>query len=182
MAEPSTVARPYAEAAFRLAVGENSTGNALAEWSRMLRALAQVGHDERVRAAVADPKVSDAQVAGLFISVLGGQLSGEAENFVRVLAENRRIELLAEIRAQFEALKNTREGVVEAEVHTAFELSEAQFADLVQRLERSTGRKVRAEVRIDKELIGGVKLVLGDKVIDGSARAQLAALETALKA
>ena len=178
MAEPSTVARPYAEAAFRLAVG----GNTLAKWSEMLRALALVAQDERVQAAVADPKLTDAQVAGLFISVLGGQLNGEAENFVRVLTENRRIELLPQIRTQFEALKNEREGVVEAEVHSAFELSDAQVADLVQRLEKSTGRKVRAQVRIDKELIGGVKLVLGDKVIDGSARAQLAVLETALKA
>jgi F-type H+-transporting ATPase subunit delta len=161
-----------------LAVG----GNTLAKWSEMLRALALVAQDERVQAAVADPKLTDAQVAGLFISVLGGQLSGEAENFVRVLTENRRIELLPQIRTQFEALKNEREGVVEAEVHSAFELSDAQVADLVQRLEKSTGRKVRAQVRIDKELIGGVKLVLGDKVIDGSARAQLAVLETALKA
>jgi F-type H+-transporting ATPase subunit delta len=178
MAEPSTVARPYAEAAFRLAAG----GNALGKWSGMLRDLALVAQDSRVQAAVADPKLSDAQIAGLFISILSGQLTGEAENFIRVLTENRRIDLLPEIRVQFEALKNEREGVVEAEVHSAFELSEEQVADLVQRLEKSTGRKVRAQVRIDKELIGGVKLVLGDKVIDGSARAQLAALETALKA
>jgi F-type H+-transporting ATPase subunit delta len=178
MAEPSTVARPYAEAAFKLA----DAGNALAKWSEMLGALAQVAQDERMRRAVADPNLSDAQVAGLFISVLSGRLNGEAENLLRVLAENKRMELLPEIRAQFEVLKNEREGVVEAEVHSAFELTDAQVADLVQRLERTTGRKVRAQVRVDKELIGGVKVVLGDKVIDGSARAQLGALETALKA
>jgi F-type H+-transporting ATPase subunit delta len=148
----------------------------------MLGALAQVARDERVQRAVADPNLSDAQVAGLFISILGGRLNGEAENLLRVLAENKRIELLPEIRTQFEALKNEREGVVEAEVHSAFELTEAQLADLVQRLEKKTGRKVRTQMRIDKDLIGGVKVVLGDKVIDGSARAQLAALETALKA
>jgi F-type H+-transporting ATPase subunit delta len=178
MAEPSTVARPYAEAAFKLA----DAGKALAKWSEMLGALAQVAQDERVRRAVADPNLSDAQVAGLFISILSGRLNGEAENLLRVLAENKRMELLPEIRAQFEVLKNEREGVVEAEVHSAFELTEAQVADLVQRLERTTGRRVRAQVRVDKELIGGVKVVLGDKVIDGSARAQLGALETALKA
>jgi F-type H+-transporting ATPase subunit delta len=72
--------------------------------------------------------------------------------------------------------------VVEAQVHSAFELSEGQLADLQQRLEKRTGRKVRTQVHVDKDLIGGVKLVLGDKVIDASARAQLAALETALKA
>ena len=178
MAEPSTVARPYAEAAFKLA----DQAGALAKWSGMLAALAQVGADARVRAAVTDPNVSDAKVAGIFISILSGKLDGNAENFVRVLAANGRLELLTQIREQFEALKNEREGVVEAQVHSAFELSQPQLADLVQRLEKKTGRKVRAQVVVDRELIGGVKIVLGDKVIDGSARAQLGALETALKA
>jgi len=178
MAEPTTVARPYAEAAFRLA----DEGGALGKWSEMLAALAQVAQDARVRAAIADPNLSDAKAAGLFISILAGRLSGDAENFVRVLAENGRLGLLPEVRAQFEALKNEREGVLEAEVHSAFELSEAQVADLVQRLEKKTGRKVRAKIAIQKDLIAGVRIVLGDKVIDGSARAQLGALETALKA
>ncbi|TAK88149.1 MAG: F0F1 ATP synthase subunit delta [Betaproteobacteria bacterium] len=178
MAEPSTVARPYAEAAFRLA----DAAGALGKWSEMLGALVLVAQDERVQRAVADPNLSDAQAAGIFISILSGSLSGEAENFVRVLAENRRIDLLPEIRVQFEALKNEREGVVEAEVESAFELTEAQVADLVQRLEKKTGRKVRTKVQINKDLIAGVKVVLGDKVIDASARAQLGALESALKA
>ena len=178
MAEPTTVARPYAEAAFRLA----DEGGALGKWSEMLAALAMVASDERVRAAASDPNVSDAQAAGLFISILAGKLSGEAENFVRVLAQNGRLELLPEIRAQFDALKNEREGVLEAELHSAFELSKAQVADLEQRLEKKIGRKIRTKLHIDKELIAGVRIVLGDKVIDGSARAQLGALETALKA
>jgi F-type H+-transporting ATPase subunit delta len=178
MAEPSTVARPYAEAAFKLA----DEAAALARWSEMLAALAQVAENERVRMAIADPNLSDAKVAGVFISILSGKLSGEAENFVRVLARNDRLSLLPEIRQQFEVLKNEREGVIEAEVQSAFELNEAQLKDLVERLEKKTGRKVRPHVSVDRELIGGVKIVLGDKVIDGSARAQLAALETALKA
>ena len=178
MAEPSTVARPYAEAAFKLA---DERGE-LAKWADMLAALAAVASDERVQRAVADPNLSDAKVAGLFISILSGKLTGDAENFVRVLAQNDRLQLLPEVRAQFEALKNEREGVIEADVQSAFELSDAQLQDLVQRLEKKTGRKVRAKVQVDRELIGGVKVVLGDKVIDGSARAQLGALETALKA
>ena len=178
MAEPSTVARPYAEAAFKLA----DEASALPRWSEMLAALALVAPDERVQAVIGDPMLSDAQVAGLFLSILAGRLNGEAENFVRVLAANGRLELLPEIRAQFEALKNERDGVLEAEVQSAFQLSDAQVRDLVQRLEKKTGRKVRARVSLDKELIGGVRVLLGDKVIDGSARAQLAALETALKA
>ena len=146
----------------------------------MIAGLATVSQDARVRAAVGDPNLSDAKVAGLFISILS--LSGEGENFVRVLAEAGRLGLLPEIRTQFEALRNERESVVEVEVVSAFELSAAQLADVVQRLEKKTGRKVRAKVQLDKELIGGIKVVLGDKVIDGSARAQLNALETALKA
>jgi F-type H+-transporting ATPase subunit delta len=178
MAEPSTVARPYAEAAFRLA----EVGNALAKWSEMLGALAAVAQDERVGAAMSDPNRSDAQVAGVFIGILQGRLNGAAENFVRVLAENKRLELLPLIHEQFEALKDEREGVVEAEVQSAFELTAPQVADLVQRLEKKTGRKVRTRVQLNRELIGGVRILLGDKVIDGSARAQLEALETALKA
>ncbi|HEY7241620.1 MAG TPA: F0F1 ATP synthase subunit delta [Burkholderiales bacterium] len=177
MAEPSTVARPYAEAAFKLADADHALGS----WSGMLLALALVGADARVRQAVADPNLTSAQVAGMFIAILSGKLDAAGENFVRVLADNGRLELLPEIHAQFEALKNEREGVVEAEVHSAFELTKAQVADLQARLEKRTGRKVRTQVHVDKDLIGGVKLVLGDKVIDGSARAQLAALETALK-
>ena len=178
MAEPSTIARPYAEAAFRLADAQGK----LADWSATLANLSAVAADERVRAAIGDPNFPAAKVAGLFLSVLSGKLSGEAENFVRVLAENSRLDALAEIHSQYEVLKNEREGVVEAEITSAFEMDQAQLADLVSRLEKKTGRKVRARVSVDKGLIGGVKIAIGDQVIDGSARAQLAALETALKA
>ena len=178
MAEPSTIARPYAEAAFRLA----DAAGTLPKWSEMLGALGQVAQDARVRAAVTQPGLSDAQAAGILIGVLSGRLTAEAENFLRVLAENGRLGLLPEIRSQFEALKDEREGVLEAEVQSAFELSQAQVADLVQRLEKKTGRKIRTKVQVDKSLIAGVRVVLGDQVIDGSARAQLGALEAALKA
>jgi F-type H+-transporting ATPase subunit delta len=178
MAEPSTIARPYAEAAFRLADAQGK----LADWSATLANLSSVAADARVQAAIGDPNISAAKVAGLFISILQGKLTGEGENFVRVLAENGRLDVLGEIRVQYEVLKNEREGVVEAEVYSAFDMDPAQVADLVSRLEKKTGRKVRARVSVDKSLIGGVKIVMGDKVIDGSARAQLAALETALKA
>jgi F-type H+-transporting ATPase subunit delta len=178
MAEPSTIARPYAEAAFRLADAQGK----LADWSASLANLAAVAADERVRAAIGDPNIPAAKVAGLIIGILSGKLSGEIENLVRLLAENGRLDVLAEIRSQYEALKNEREGVVEAEITTAFEMDQAQLADLVSRLEKKTGRKVRARVSVDKALIGGVKIAIGDQVIDGSARAQLGALENALKA
>ena len=164
--------------AFRLADAQGK----LAEWSTTLANLSAVVADERVRAAIGDPGLSAAKVAGLLIAILAGKLSGDAENFVRVLAENGRLDVVTEIRTHFEALKNEREGTLEAEVTTAFEMDQAQIADLVARLEKRTGRKVKARVSVDKSLIGGVKVVIGDKVIDGSARAQLSALENALKA
>jgi F-type H+-transporting ATPase subunit delta len=178
MAEPSTIARPYAEAAFKLADAQGE----LVEWSAALANLSAVAADERVRAAIGDPHLSAARVAGLVISILAGKLSGDAENFVRVLAENGRLGVVAEMRTHFEALKNEREGTIEAQVYSAFAMDQAQVADLVSRLEKKTGRKVKARVSVDKSLIGGVKVVIGDKVIDGSARAQLSALENALKA
>lgn len=178
MAEPTTIARPYAEAAFTLADAQGK----LAEWSAALANLAAVAADARVRRAVGDPNLPAAKAAGLIISILTGKLSGDAENFVRVLAENGRLDVVTEIRAHFEALKNEREGTLEAEIYTAFAMAPAQVADLVARLEKSSGRKVKARVSVDQSLIGGVKVVIGDKVIDGSARAQLGALENALKA
>lgn len=178
MAEPSTIARPYAEAVFKLA----DEGGKLAEWSAALAMLAQVAANDRIQAAMDDPNQSAAHVAGLFLSILAGNLSGDVENFVRVMAENRRLGLLGEVRAQFEALKNAREGIVEADLQSAFELSEAQLSELVSALEKRTGRKVRAQVHVDKALIGGVRIIIGDKVIDGSMRAQLGTLKSALKA
>lgn len=177
MAEPSTVARPYAEAAFRLA---DETGQ-LAQWSRALATLAAVAGDARVKAAIADPAVAGTRAAGLVIGIVAGEVSGDVENFIRVLAENRRLGLLPEIREQFERLKDTREATVEADIATAFPLDDAQLAALVKQFEAHTGRKVKPRVTLDPELIGGVRVAIGDKVFDASARAQLAALATALK-
>ena len=177
MAEPSTIARPYAEAVFKLADGQGK----LADWSENLANLAQVATDERMLRVIGDPKLSAAKVAGTLIAVLAGKLSADAENFVRVLAENRRLTVLGEIRSQFEALKHAREGVVEARIESAFALDDAQLSELLASIEKHTGRKVKASVSVDKELIGGVRVTIGDKVIDASARAQLAALESALK-
>src|SRR6185436_406029 len=134
MAEAGTIARPYAEAVFKLADAQGK----LAEWSGVLANVAAVAADERIRTAIQDPSLPASKVAGLVISVLAGKLSGDAENLVRVLAENGRLDVLAEIRTQYEALRNEREGIVEAEVHTAFDLEDAQLADLVARLEKKT--------------------------------------------
>ena len=177
MAEPSTLARPYAEAAFRLA----DAAGKRQEWSDMLANLAKVAAEPAVAQAMGDPNLSAPKLAGLFIRILEGQLDREAENLVRVLAENRRLELAPEIALQFEALKNEREGVVEAHVLSAFPLENVQLGELVKRLEKRTGKRVKPQVSVDQDLIAGVRVVIGDKVFDASVRAQLAALEVALK-
>ena len=177
MAEPSTIARPYAQAIYRLAEASAK----LPQWSEMLADLSKIAADARVSAAMNDPNISTAKVAGMFLAVLGGRLTGEAENLVRVLADNRRLEVLGEIGAQFEVLKNEHEGTVQAEIVSAFPLDQAQLQTLVAHLESNTGKRVKPVVAVDSELIAGVRVVIGDKVIDGSARAQLAALEAALK-
>jgi F-type H+-transporting ATPase subunit delta len=177
MAEVSTIARPYAEAVFRLADASGTLG----DWSDMLGNLAQVAADPGIAAAIADPNLTSPKVAGMFIGILGGRLTGEAENLVRVLAENKRLEVLAEIANQFEVLKNEREGMVEAEIVSAFPLDDAQLRALLSQIETKAGKRVKAQVSVDSELIAGVRVVIGDKVIDGSVRAQLAALEATLK-
>jgi F-type H+-transporting ATPase subunit delta len=177
MAEPSTIARPYAEAAFRIADASGKLG----EWSDMLGNLAGVAADPRVAAAMRDPNLTAPKVAGLFIGILGGKLSGEGENFVRVLAENRRLDVLGEIATQYDALKNEREGTLDAEIASAFPLDDGQLRELTTRLEAKTGKRVKTRLTVEPELIAGVRIVIGDKVIDGSARAQLAALEATLK-
>jgi F-type H+-transporting ATPase subunit delta len=177
MAEPITLARPYAEAVFRLADGAGK----LSQWSDVLSNLAKVAADPAVDAAMGDPNLPAPKLAGLFIRILEGQLHREAENLVRVLAENRRLELLPQIAEQYEMLKNEREGIVEAEVVSAFPMESGQLSQLVARLEQRTGKRVRPQVSVDPDLIAGVRVVIGDKVIDASVRAQLAALEAALK-
>lgn len=177
MAELRTLARPYAEAVFRIADGSGKLG----DWSVILSDLASVSADPMIAAAIDDPNISSPKVAGLFIQVLAGRLTAEAENFVRVLAENNRLKLLPEIATQFDVLKNDREGVVDAQVTSAFPMTDAQLAELAAQLEKKTGKRVKAQVSVDPELIAGVRIEIGDKVIDGSARAQLTALEAALK-
>jgi F-type H+-transporting ATPase subunit delta len=177
MAEPSTLARPYAEAVFRLA---DSAGT-LGEWADMLANLAQVVAEPAVASAMSNPNLSTPEVADMLIGILSGQLTAEAENLVRVLAENRRLEWVPEISQQYEALKNEREGTVEADIISAFPLENGQLEALTAQLETRTGKRVKPHVSVDPDLIAGVRIEIGDRVIDGSIRAQLQALESTLK-
>lgn len=176
MPEPITIARPYAEAVFELA----AQTDALARWSQALEAMARIAQDPDMLMLIADPKVSDEQRARIFLELCGEGVTPEARNFVTLLLVNNRLALLPEIRELFEQHKNEREGVVEAQISSAFPLDDAQLRSLVADLERRFSRRVDPQVTLDRELIGGVKIVVGDTVIDGSVRGKLAGLSAAL--
>lgn len=175
MAELATIARPYAEALFRVA----KSGN-LAAWSDLVSEMAAVAALPDVKSFASNPKIPDQQVAETFLSLLKSNVTPEAKNFVGMLVENGRLTSLPEIGVQFHALKNAAEGAADAEITSAFELTDAQVKDLVATLEKKFGRKLNPTVKVDNSLIGGVRVAVGDEVLDTSVRAKLQRMHVAL--
>ena len=175
MAEIATIARPYAEALFRVAPGGN-----LQAWSDLVSEMAQVAAVPELNALAANPRVTDAQVSETFMSVLKSPLDAEAKNFINALIENGRLSALPEIGVQFQILKNAQQGSADAEIVSAFALTDAQVAELVDSLQKKFGRKLNPTVTIDQSLIGGVRVVVGDEVLDTSVRAKLQQMQIAL--
>jgi F-type H+-transporting ATPase subunit delta len=176
MAELVTIARPYAEAVFQMA----DKANALPAWSATLNRMALVASNEQVLACMRDPNLSANRMTEVFVSMCGDNLSADAKSFVQVLASNNRLALLPEIRDLFEQAKHQREGVLDVQITSAHPLEEFQLGNLVGHLESKYKRKVNPTVSVDKELIGGVKIAIGDEVIDGSVRGKLSAMRAAL--
>lgn len=177
MAELVTIARPYAEAVFRLA----KDGNAFDEWSRMLQMAAAVAQDAQMVALIADPKVNAGDVSRVFLGVCDAGLTPAGKNFVKVLIENDRLSVLSQIANLFEALKREHQNEVEAVISSALPLDAAQVQALVAGLEKRFGHKVKATTQVDASLIGGARIAVGDVVIDGSVSGQLQKMASALK-
>jgi F-type H+-transporting ATPase subunit delta len=175
MAEIATVARPYAEALFRVA----QSGD-MAAWSEVVSELTQLGANTDVQDFASNPNVTHAQLADTIAALVKSPLTGEAKNFIAMLIENRRMTLLPEIGAQFMVLKNAQEGAADAHIQSAFEMSQAQVAELMTSLEKKFGRKLNPSVVVDPALIGGVRVVVGDEVLDTSVRARLQQMHVAL--
>ena len=175
MAEIATVARPYAEALFRVA----QSGD-MAAWSEVVSELTQLGEHADLQAFASNPSVTQAQLADTIAALVKTPLSAEAKNFIAMLIENRRMTLLPEIGAQFMVLKNAQEGAADADIQSAFEMSQAQVAELLASLEKKFGRKLNPSVTVDPSLIGGVRVVVGDEVLDTSVRARLQQMHVAL--
>jgi F-type H+-transporting ATPase subunit delta len=170
MAERVTIARPYARAAFEQAKEDGM----LAQWSQMLANAATVISDPDAAAAIADPRIDTADVAGVVIAACGADAGERGANFIRLLAEQHRLDLLPEIAGLFAAYRADEERVVDVDVTSAFELDEGDRSKLAAGLQRRLGREVRLHCEIDKDLIGGVVVRAGDLVIDGSVRDRLA--------
>ena len=175
MAELATVARPYDEAVFRVA----QTGD-MAAWSELVSELGRIGANADVQDFARNPNVTAPQVAETLLSLVRSPMPPEAKNFINVLIENRRVSLLPEIGEQFHVLKNAQEGAADAAITSAFEMNEPQVAQLVSTLEKKFGRKLNPTVTVDPSLIGGVRVVVGDEVLDTSVRAKLQQMHVAL--
>lgn len=176
MAELSTVARPYAKAAFQFA---NETGD-LEKWSDMLSFAALVVQNEAIADLLDNPKVTSNQQAEAFKKIGEAQFDGSCNNFVTLLARNKRLSLFPEIGALYEQLKAEQQQSVDVEVTSAFALSDAQCATLVLSLKQHLKREVKLESKVDQSLIGGLVIRAGDMVIDGSVRGKLAKLTETL--
>lgn len=176
MAEIATIARPYAEALFKAA------GTDPATLLPQVQALAQIAAQPQVQQFADDPKVEPVQVTQLFASVLGEPLSLAASNLLGLVVQNGRLAALPEIAAQYQALVNASSGVSDAIVYSAFDIDAAQLQDVVGALERRFQRRLDARVVVDPELIGGIRVVVGDEVLDTSVKARLEQMRVALTA
>jgi len=176
MAETVTIARPYAEAVFRLGREEGT----LPAWSSTLEKLAAVAVHEEIAALIKHPNVTAAQLAELFRSAVGATTGDATDNLIGLLASNDRLAALPDIAALFEEMKRGEEGVKEAEIVSAFPMNDDQVAALARQLEDRFKAKLKVAVTVDPSLIGGVRVVVGDKVLDASVRGKLDAMRTAL--
>ena len=175
MAELNTVARPYTKAVFEFARDAGTIQN----WSQSLNDAAQVASDDVMKSILGNPALTSDAKADAFISVIDN-LDDSGKNFIRLLAENKRLALIPEIAVQFEQLKANQESNVEINVTTAYELDEQQQQKLTQALSAKLGRDVALSSTIDKSILGGVVIRTQDLVIDGSVRARIAKLAEVL--
>lgn len=176
MAELATIARPYAEAVYRIA----KQGNALQEWSDALAMIAGVYEDPQMQAAMANPKVGAADIERLLLAICGERINGVARNLIQLLVHNRRLMVVPEIREMFEQLKLQDEGKLDARISSAFPMADNQRDQVVNMLSTRFKRKINATVTVDPELIGGIKVEVGDKVWDASVRGKLQTMAATL--
>ena len=178
MAEISTIARPYAVAIFNLAKEEK----ALSKWLDMLSLMSRIVENEDINSFIHDSKVLDADREKLILNICGDKIDSAGKNLIKLLVEYKRLLILSEITLLFEELKDKDEGVIEAEIIMVDQPDKKMVENLLQSLEKRFYKKIEGKVVIDKSIIGGTKIIVGDTVIDASVRGQLDNLAYTLKA
>ncbi len=176
MAELATIARPYAEALFKACASDLSSA---AVW---VDEFGEVASDPQLLQFSENPKVSSEQVFDVIASVVKSTLTEAARNFLRTVIENGRLAALPEIASQFRALKNAQSGSSDAVVHSAFPIDAVALTDVAELLEKRFGRTLNLSVTIEPALIGGIRVVVGDEVLDTSVKARLEQMKVALSA
>ena len=169
MAEVITLARPYAQAIYSLA----KETDALDAWSEALAFLKSVANDATFQATVSAPDIQLTDVEDLFLSICSDQVTEEVRNFIRLLVRNGRLSVLDDVAKQYESLKADDEGVVSAVIQSAFDLGETQVRAITEILSKKLEKKISPSVTTDPNLIGGIKVYVGDKVWDASVRGRL---------
>jgi len=176
MAEAATIARPYARAAFEFA----RDSKVLAAWEEALRTAAALSEDPRVAQLLSSPNVSVNQIVGFFDNL--GAAAGDVhwQNFVRLLATNKRIRLLPQICTAYQDLKAAHENEIDVEVSSAVALGDDERRKLAESLKKRLKKDVRITAAVDPSLLGGAVIRAGDLVIDGSVKGRLKRLATEL--
>ena len=180
MAELATIARPYADALFKASTA--GAGVDLGSTAAWLDELAAIAANPQLRQLADNPKVTADEVYAVFTGVARSALPDMAKNFLRTVIDNGRINALPEVAAQFRALVNRRNGSSDAVVYSAFPVEAAALADVSAALEKRFGRKLNLSVQLDESLIGGIRVVVGDEVLDTSVKARLEQMKAALTA
>ena len=178
MAEISTIARPYAVAIFNLAKEEKT----LSEWSDMLSLMSEIIKNEDINSFINDSKVLDTDREKLILNICGDKINAPGQNLIKLLVEYKRLSILSKITLLFEELKAKDEGVIEAEIIMADQPDKKMVENLLKSLEKRFNKKIEGKVVIDKSIVGGTKIIVGDTVIDASVRGQLDNLAYTLKA
>ena len=179
MAELATIARPYAEALFKASTASGADLNSTVAW---VEELAAVAADSQLRQLADNPKISEEQLFDVIKGVARSALPDAARNFLRAIIENGRVNALPEVAEQFRALVNQLAGSSDAVVYSAFPIESAALTELGASLEKRFGRKLNLTVQSDESLIGGIRVVVGDEVLDTSVKARLEQMKAALTA
>jgi F-type H+-transporting ATPase subunit delta len=182
MAELSTIARPYAEALFQAASADKSAAGALDRWLPVIEELGSVAGHPEVAKLVGDPQLASERTFGLLTGLMKTELPAAAANFLKLVIDNGRIAVLPEVARQFRRLKNASEGAADCLIESAFPLSDQQVADLLWSLSRKFALKLKPQVKVVPELIGGVRISVDDHVLDSTVKTRLAEMQAALTA